>query len=223
MKKILCVALAALMLFCFTACSGGKGGENLKGDLKNGSGDTVKSTEAFSLGVTEGSTYENKYLGLGLKIPDGWSFYDDEKIAELNGIVTEHMDEDMVDAMKEAEYFYDLYAVSADEQESVNIIFEKSTISQIATLDLEEYAETVVEGVEETYASMGFTVLEKDIDEIEIDGKDYTAYFLKSDMQGRTVYQAGFSVKKTNYIVSIAMAATSEDGLKELVDAFYHL
>lgn len=222
MKKFLCLVLASLMLLSLTAC-GGKGGDNLKGDLKNGSGDKVKSPEAFSLGVTEGSVYENKYLGLGFKIPDGWSFYDDEKIAEISGITTEYMDDDLVEQMKNAEYFYDLYAVSADQQESVNVIFEKGTVAQIASLDLEEYAETVADGVEETYGTMGFTVVDSDIDEIKIDGKKHTAYFLKTDMNGKMVYQVGFTVKKTNYIVSIAITATSEDGLKDLVEAFYNL
>ena len=83
MKKILCVALAAFMLFSLTAC----GGKEVGGSVKNDGGSSVKSEDAFKFGVTNATKYENEFLGLGFKIPDGWSFLNEEQKDYLSQIM----------------------------------------------------------------------------------------------------------------------------------------
>ena len=219
MKKILCVALAAFMLFSLTAC----GGKEVGGSLKDNKGDSVKSEEAFKLGSTEGSTYENEFLGLGFNIPDGWGFYDEKQIAELNGWAAEHMDPEDVESMENAEGFYDLFTHAPDQTASANIVFQKGTITQVATTDLEEFAEEVLDGVEETYESMGYDPLEDEVEKITVDGKKYHGYRLVTDINGSSYYQVGFFIKKGSYLVTVSLGANSEEKLQSIIDSFYHL
>lgn len=224
MKKILAMILATSMLFCFAACGmSEKDDDDVKGSVKTSSGESVDTEKAFSVGVTEGAEYENKFLGLGFEIADGWSFYNKEEIAELNGITLDSMDEDLSEVVEASDYFYDVFAHSSDNRSSINIIFEKRTRAGVLALNLEEVADAAAENVIDTYENMGFTDMKSEIKDIEIDGKDYTGYTLTSTYVGTKLYQACFMVKRENYLVSVSIAAVSESELQDLIDSFYHL
>ena len=225
MKKILALILAVSMLFCFAACGmfNEKDDDDVKGSVKNSSGELVDAEAAFSLGKTEGSDYENKFLGLGFKIANGWSFYSEEQIAELNGITEEMLDEDLADALEESNYFYDVFAHSTDQKSSINIVFEKKTKRIVEKLDLEESAEISLQGVIDTYKNMGLSDMKSEIKKVNIDGEKYTGFTLTSSLGDTTLYQTCFMVKRENYIVSVSASATSEAELNDLIESFYHL
>lgn len=242
-KKILAVLLALAMLFSFAAC-GGSDDEDVKGKIESDTEDVLDTEEEedeeddekedekeeeedddseLELGKTKGSKYENEFIGLGVKIPSDWTFYDEEKIAEINGITQDYMDEELVEAVKQADYFYDMYAATEDSSQSINVMFEKGSKAQIKDADLEQIAETTIESVKKTYENYGFEECNGEVTEIKIDGKKFTGFTMISTINGKEIHQAGFLIKKGEYIASINITAASEDKLEELLDAFYLL
>lgn len=252
-KKILAVLLALAMLMSFAACGDNdkedvKGSialgdldeddvlseddedEDKDKDEKDDDEDEEEDEEEdekkdddFEIGKTKSGKYENEFIGIGCKIPSGWESYSEEKIAELNNIVLDTMGEDCVEAMKELDYFYDMYTASKDGRSSINVIFEKHSKSVIASTNLEDTAEKVVKQVKQTYENYGLTKFESEIEDVKIDGKKFTSYRLVSEINGVEIYQMGIMLKKAEYLVSISITAASEEELDELFDGFYLL
>ena len=92
MKRVLALALAAMMLFALAAC-----GE----DTATPTTTAPAAGSSLELGKVNGLTWENEFIGLGCTLTSDWTFKTDEEIRQLNNIVEDALDADLADRFGE--------------------------------------------------------------------------------------------------------------------------
>ena len=115
MKKSLAVLLILVLVFSLAACgTDSKPVSQITGENEQTATDNDANTHAdtetsedeslpqdeqadlpFSLGTTSGTTYENKTLGIGIRLDNSWTFTTRERLARLVGKTTEYLSEDV--------------------------------------------------------------------------------------------------------------------------------
>jgi len=229
-KKILAVLLVFVMLFSLAAC-GGASEDEVKGDITYNDDaiadkdDTADDEAKFELGNASGSKYENKFIGIGCNIPEGWRFYSDEEIAELNGLVLENGTEELVELLQQSDYFYDMYAVNeASTLSSINVTLEKVGTALVTKETLKQTAQASLDMVKETYKNVGYTDMEGSVGEISVGDIEFVCFELVSNFQDQfKIHQISLMTYKGGYAASIALCADSEEALDDLLKNLYVL
>ncbi len=220
MKKFLCLFLTLIMLMGLCGCLGGN--EDVRGDINNDStSNTESDTESkFSLGETAQSTYKNDYLGISCNLPDGWTFYTDEQILQLNNLVGDIADEDIAKQLENANIIYDMYATNESDYSNMNVNLEKLTAAQLLTLDLKKSLESQFDGIKSSYKNMGYTDINLAYQKITVDGKEFDGIKINAKIQGINFYSAVFCFKKGTYLANITVASLQNDKIDTLLGYF---
>ncbi len=223
MKKILALILAVAMVFTFAACGGN---EDVRGDqIVNGSeandGASVSSDAEFSLGSTDGLTYENKFIGLGCKLDSDWTFYTDDQIKQLNNATADMAGEEFVEAVKNASIVYDMYAVSSNQMDNINVNLEKINSVQLAVLDIAQNFENIFPTLKQTFENMGYTNISYEVGTVKIGNKDFTSLSTTAQINGIKMYQTAIAVKCNGYLANITVTTFNENNVNNIFAKFY--
>ncbi len=232
MKKIFALLLIFVLMFSFAACSG-KNTNDIRGDqqsVSQNSSDT-QSTDAastvsapeFSLGNTDGLVYENKFIGIGCTLDSGWSFYTDEQIKELNNITNDLAGDAYVEAMKDANLVYDMFAVSDDQLKNMNVILEKVNPITLTSLDIAQNFENSFATMKESFENIGYTNVAYEIGEITISGKKHVSLNITAEISGIKMYQKCFAIKCNGYLANIAITSLNENAIDSIISKFYEV
>ncbi len=207
MKKLFAIILVVALLFSFTAC--GKKDEPKK---------------EFSRGVVTGTTYENEFLGLGMKFDESWVFLSDEEIAALYGYTNELLGDDFEEYLKNATVIYDMYAQSTATSCSVNINFEKlSALGSMQTANMEVFVSSVMPTVVDSLESAGCSNVTYELCDIKIGDKTFEGSTLSAELMGVKLYQVLICIKCDGYIANISIASPLADNTQSIIDCFYIL
>lgn len=212
MKKILSILLAAVMLFMLCACSDSSDNNEKTPAQDNPTG--------FSLGKNVGNEYHSDFLGLTVKVPDGWDVSSDDDILEINNINKEIYDEDHEAAVMGAEFLYDMYAVNEEDGGTVCVILEKMISSEKLKLNLKTVIESQFESLMDTCEELGYTNIELGYKKITVDDQEFEGYELSSDYFGLTFRMIGLSFVRGDYLVSVTISALGENSVEEILDGF---
>ena len=226
MKKLLALLLALSMLFAFVGCvDKDADDDDVRGSVVSGEKEEKEEKEEkddkdeFSVGFIKDKVYENKYIGVGVKLPDKWRFYSDKEIQEINGIASSYYDDKTAEIMANSDVIYDMMAVNNDSTGSVNIVLEKADVSNY---DFETMIAAAMPLTEQTYKNMGFTSFEYTIvEEAEISGKkvDCVAITVKNDTI--TVYAMQFYFECKHHIASFSISHRNVEELADIVENMY--
>lgn len=216
MKKLLALVLALAMVFCFVACD--KDDDKTKDDKSasssqsenSGSTSTEKlpaqsGSGEFVAGTVSGNTYENEYLGLGIKLEGDWTFASSSDLASMST-------DDAV---------YDLFAQNTTTGSAVNVTVEKYTKEFMATLDLDEVYNNIIGAAEAALESQGGTNFEPEIGEVTIGGKDFDAIAYSVTISGVEVYVAQVITTTDTCLAAIAISGSDPEYVTELVDCLF--
>lgn len=235
MKKLLCLFLAILMLFSLCSCLDevGPDTDEVRGEISTNEDnesnekkteekktEEKKTEEKVSLGKTESHTYTNKYLGLSCTLPADWTFLSEKELLEKNNLVGEVMTDDLAKQLENASIIYDLSASYQDGMQSININLEKVNVLQAATLDVKKALEDQIEGIKETYKSIGYTNTKVEYKKVTVDGQEFDALVLSAEIQGYSFYTTIFSFLKGNYMANVAVASLLTDETATLLSYF---
>lgn len=226
MKKLLAALLSLFMLFSFVSCGLVDNPEDIRGEQTNNStsaSEVTKEEPEFSMGNTESLTYESKFIGIGCTFDEGWTFYDDAKIKELNNATADLAGEEFKELMKEATLVYDMFAISSNQIDNVNINLEKINKLTLATMDIKKTMETSYELLEDSLSNMGYTNFTHKIETAEIDGKVFDALAVSSEISGFKIYQKIINIKCNGYLASIAISSGDENTINSIIEDFYIL
>lgn len=212
MKQLLSLFLAIILTLCLCACQ----------PQEPERGDQIDSGKAFSLGVTDGIAYESSFIGLGFQLPEGWNFYSDEQIREINDQTADIAGEEYLKAMENATVFYDVFAIDSLGN-SININLEKVNAAQLLLLDLESNYVSAFDMIKASYENMGCEGCEYAIDSVSIDGKDFPCLNITADFSGVSLHQCIITVKCNGYLANISITVVGENTISQLVDNFYLL
>lgn len=222
MKKILAVILCLLMVFAMAACGGTN--DDVRGEVNAGASkvESEEKEENFSFGTTGGSTYKNDFLGLGCNLGEGWSFYTDEQIAELNNMALDYTDDEFASAIENATIIYDMFANNATTFANMNVNLEKRSLFENGSKDnIKNLLKNTVPTLEETYINMGYTNPVFEVEDIEVDGETFAGIKGTAEIQSLKINIVLFSFKKGQYLASVTIASFDEAEAQSLLDNFY--
>ena len=150
MKRIIATLLMLLMLLSLCAC--GKSESEIRGqvsDVAETPAEEEPAEEAVEeeaaeaqVGSVTGGRYESSFLGIGCELDENWVYASQEEMAELLGVTADMFeDESYAEAMKNADMFYDMYAIVADGTTSINVLVQNLGLIYGTVLSEEEYVE----------------------------------------------------------------------------------
>lgn len=225
MKKILALILALVTLFSLCACDGTPSEEDIRGEQIENKGssesDEIIGESEFSLGSAKGTAYESKFIGIGCKFPEGWSFYDEEQMKELNELSADLLDDEALKALKNATVVQDMFAISADTFSNMNVTLEKVDPLQLATLNVAKNFEASAPTLIKTFTNAGINDVDYKIGSVTIDGKTFTTLEIKANAIITTMYQTLIGIKCNGYFATVTVTSNKKNTVKDLMECFY--
>lgn len=219
-QKLSLIALILAALLLFTAC-GSQGGVSGKitGTDASPAPESAEPETEFKMGDVVGGAYENAYFGIGCTLDDSWTYYGDDMIAELNGLVTESIsDEEILAALEEGRTFYDMYAASDTQFSTINVVIENAGL---ALINEEAFVEQAVGDTKKVLEASGMANVSIETTKLTFAGKERFALSIYAEMQDMAIYQKGIVMKKGRYLAFVTLASFNEDKTGELLELFY--
>lgn len=230
MKKFLAILLAAAMMMCFTACGFGRVMDAID-EIQDGNTvsqsifddfDDAEPDAEFSLGSNDGSVYRNEFLGIGFNLPEGWTFYTDEQIRELNNIATDALEGDIAEQLENSSVIYDMQA-SDQGGSNVNVNLEKMSLSNSIIHDAESYVSESIGGIEEALKQLGFSEVISEITTTYFAGEERTAIEIVCTGEGIELYEKVVVMEVGRYIACVTAATVNENNADDILSNFYSL
>ena len=219
MKRVLALLIVLMVVFSFAAC--GADQEDVRGEQINNGSATAGSDAEFSLGDTEGLTYENKFIGIGCTLENGWSFYSDEQIKQINNAAKDMAGDEYAEEMKNAELVYDMFATDANQRNNMNVNLQKVNVVTLATYDAEKSFRSQFDSLKQALENMGYTDVAFEIGNIQVAGKDYVCLNISAQINGVNMYQKMIAIKCKGYIATITVSTLLEDTTEAIYAKFY--
>ena len=221
MKKLFALLLAIVALLSFASC--GEKADDIRGDQTGTpvSSADASSDAAFSAGATNGLTYESKFIGIGCKLNDEWTFYTDEQIRELNNATADLAGDEYKEMLENATVIYDMFASHSNQVDNININLEKVNPLTLATIDLEQNFKNLFSTMEQTLGNIGYTNVQCSTGKVTIDGKDFTCMNIVSELGGMKMYQTSVAIKCNGYLASITISTFGENKVSDILEDFY--
>ncbi len=168
----------------------------------------------FALGKISGSTYENTYTGISVEIGDGWTFFAD---SDING---DSFDRNDPAAASQLAQFYDMYAVSDNGQDNLSIIYTRPSESEMASLDIAEFAEQAFQAALSQLEAFGFECVEYETGMLNIGGSKLNGSAWVMQYSTMYIYQAQCYRVVGDHIIAITISAFSEDAFYDMISWF---
>ena len=217
MKKILMCLLAVAMVIAMAGCDllSSPDPENIRGNQTE--------EKELSLGTVSGKKYESEFIGIGYTLPEGWSFYTDEEIKEMNNFVEDKADQDYLDLLKNATVIYDMAAASPSQTDNVIVTLEKKPNAQLNKLDLAQTLEASFNMSKSSLENMGYRNITHEVTTLTIDGETFTAMHITATLSGMTMNQTSIAIKCNGYLAALAVTTFDEAGTAPLLENIYLL
>jgi len=183
---------------------------------------------AFETGSTEGGVYTNNFIGIGCKLDDNWSFYNDEQLADLNGVVLDALDDEALSeqfakSVESGKTIYDMFAVSADGLANLNIVIENLGLVYGTALDESGYVNLGMKTVIQSFDAIGASNVSVEKISVEFAGASRWAFTIYAEQSGVPLYEKAICIKKGNYMAVITLCCYYEDITDDLATLFYSL
>ena len=235
-KKLLALILALALVFALTAC-----GSDPKGSVTQDDSTATPAPanepeatpepepeDSVEMGSMNGGTYSNTFVGIGCKLDDTWTYYSDDEIIALNGLMVESIDdEELAQQLSESESFYDMFASKDDGLFSVNVVLENLGLLYGHTLDASGYIDIAMESLEDQLAIMGINTTTCEKVSFDFCGKQTDGIYIVGTMnvEGFEVemFQRMACVKAGSYMTCITACSYFEDITTDILDMFYAL
>lgn len=173
------------------------------------------STEKFPKGEWNNGVYENKFLGLKFKLPDGWKYSSDEEIAKNLNNGLELLNEDQREKVEEALETKGVFYLQANDLTTNNNVqgFTEKVPTGISEEAYLEQVSKQLSALENVNYNIGEIAKEK------VTNKEYTT--LQVEVPEYNVLQKYFIYKKDNYIVGIIVTSiTGKTAISEIIENF---
>ena len=174
-------------------------------------------------GQTVGVSYKSNFIGIGCNLGSGWRFYTDAEIRQLNQIATDLGGDAYEDALKNAQVLYDMFAVSSNGMDNINVVLEKVDPLTLALLDTGDNFEATIPVLKDTFGSMGYRDISCIIDTLWLGDKELDCLQTTAVIDGIKLYQTIFCIKCEGYLASVTLTSYGQDLTSELLGYFYPL
>ena len=238
-KKLLALMLALALVFALTACGSEPKGNVTPSDNTTPSAapadDKTESTpeptvepapeDDVELGSMTGGVYKNDFVGISCTMDDNWTYYSEEEILALNGLVADSTDdEELAEQLRDSDSFYDMMAENGETLENVNIVLENLGLIYGNTMDASGYIDVALENLESQMKSMGMNVTSCEKVSFDFCGKETDGIYITSSMavEGMEieVFQRMACVKAGTYMCVITACSYFEDTTMDVLNLF---
>ena len=179
----------------------------------------INTDKEVTFGEWDDNIYTNEFLGIKYTMPDGWSKYSDEEIAEVMNIA--------VDDLKKKDEIKKLldqqrgvfYVMASDSSTGNNIILlSEKPLLKDASMSL--YTNSLKQQLA-LNTNLIYTVEEPQ--EETINNFNYTTMKATTSQNGVQIYQKYFIRKVDNNFVSVIVSSTNDKQLDEIIKDFEKL
>ncbi|MBQ9914965.1 MAG: hypothetical protein IJO50_02345 [Clostridia bacterium] len=171
----------------------------------------------FEKGKLTGNNYVNETLGLNITIPDDWSFGDSEEMALMLNVTSDVMEMDVDEIMQQAGAYWDVFAYNA-QGANFNIAIEKKN-NVVKKVSMENIRDLTCRSIEtalkDIYDSHTLTK-----ENYTVAGREYLGCRIVGSINGVQVYQASFLIDCGDYLATVALTSSSEQGIAEIFGFF---
>lgn len=228
MKKLIAIMLCSGMMMSFGACSAFSSEEEIRGEQISNEEvleeNEIENTEQeFSMGKTEDLVYENKFIGIGCTLENNWHFYSDEEIMELNNYTADVAGEEFEEIMQNADLIYDMYAISDNQLDNINVNLEKMSKLRLGSLIIEDELEKGIPVLEDAFKNMGYSNFQAELDTVSIEGEELTCLYTSAEIDGLKMYQKIFPIKCNGYLATITVTTYEENTVDSIMERFYFI
>ena len=170
MKKIIALALSALMLLSFVAC----GAKDVVDDVVNDVVDNIaeEANKEITRGVINGNSYTSEYSGISFTKPDAWTYSSDEELAALVSVSADQLNTtNFAKSVAEMGTVYDMMATDPATGSNVMVLYENMKITNAGNaLSAKEYLD-VLKTQLPTQSGMDYNFMAEET--VDLNGKEY--------------------------------------------------
>lgn len=209
LRSICKVFIVVLILITFSGC-----GKEIKEKV------SAKNDKNISLGSWNENTYENDFLNIKYTLPENWSRYSDEEIAEVMKLGSEYLNDKQKLMQKLSELTTVTYMMSSDPTTGNNVILMSEKIL-LKDADINYYIDSVKKQLS-LVETIKYDVTDEE--EVNINGVKYHSVTLSADYGSVKLNQRYYVRKNGKYFISIiATSNTGIDSLNDIVKPFEKL
>lgn len=224
MKRLSMILLALCLMLALVAC-----GEGNQTSSTANTPETTSAPETENVGTkeirgkVEGDAYTNDYLNLSIERPQGWAFYTEDQIAEMNGFTTELYEEtDIADIVAEAGQQTDMM-MSDGGSNSLNLIIQPSQ-STLETLTDEQIFQFSEKTVQDQLNAVGWTIDKYEAVTMQVGGEDRSVLHMAITANGVSFDEYQIWIRPSgDYMATLTLALQKDmdpqpvlDGIKNL-------
>ena len=224
MKRLSMILLALCLMLALVACGAGNQTSSTANTPETTSAPETENVGTKEIrGKVEGDAYTNDYLNLSIERPQGWAFYTEDQIAEMNGFTTELFEEtDIADIVAEAGQQTDMM-MSDGGSNSLNLIIQPSQ-STLETLTDEQIFQFSEKTVQDQLNAVGWTIDKYEAVTMQVGGEDRSVLHMAITANGVSFDEYQIWIRPSgDYMATLTLALQKDmdpqpvlDGIKNL-------
>ena len=224
MKRLSMILLALCLVLALVACGAGNQTSSTANTPETTSAPETENVGTKEIrGKVEGDAYTNDYLNLCIERPQGWVFYTEDQIAEMNGFTTELFEEtDIADIVAEAGQQTDMM-MSDGGSNSLNLIIQPSQ-SALEKLTDEQIFQFSEKTVQDQLNAVGWTIDKYEAVTMQVGGEDRSVLHMAITANGVSFDEYQIWIRPSgDYMATLTLALQKDmdpqpvlDGIKNL-------
>lgn len=224
MKRLSMILLALCLMLALVACGAGNQTSSTANTPETTSAPETENVGTKEIrGKVEGDAYTNDYLNLCIERPQGWAFYTEDQIAEMNGFTTELFEEtDIADIVAEAGQQTDMM-MSDSGSNSLNLIIQPSQ-SALEKLTDEQIFQFSEKTVQDQLNAVGWTIDKYEAVTMQVGGEDRSVLHMAITANGVSFDEYQIWIRPSgDYMATLTLALQKDmdpqpvlDGIKNL-------
>lgn len=225
--KLSVLTMTFALAFVLVACGGSNASSSASASSASTSSASASASSASTsassaatdsiTGTVSGDTYKNEFFGVQYTLPTGFTFFDDAKLAELNGAAM--TTEEAVKALQAGAEYYDAAAASeAGPTVTISILYAGTP--EAKALDAAGFVEAMAKSTDT--AATGVTVKDAQAGAYQNGqtGEEYPALKRTVENQGQTYAQEIIVVKAGDYFLAATATSSNEADLDSVLCNF---
>jgi hypothetical protein len=164
-----------------------------------------------------GMTYANEFFGIKFTLPEGFFFYNEGQMAELNQSVSGlQTDEDIIEALESGQAFFDMAAAN-EGGSTVNAVIAHAGTPEVRALDAAEYLELAKPGLESQLSAAGAELEEARVGAYGDSKCGAASMRARFEAQGARMHEELVCLKAGDSFMTITATAPDEAALDEIL------
>ena len=175
----------------------------------------------FSVGTVDGNSYVNEYFGVKLGLLDGYSFVDDETLAQITGLTADMLSDNklLAKAIEDGTATIIAYAADSTGLNNVNVTVQSNASLANAILDEEAVLKASVDQAQSALEAQGISNITYDVVEKEVAGENHKVLKMNGEYNGIEFHNEMVNLQKGDYMLAFAATSFNGDSTDSMIDA----